>query len=137
MNLLALPDLVTVFLYLPGGTLHKCRQVCRGWNKFILNHIWSSQAVRQILKEKLETNWLKAQPVETITDLDVKIDKPCILSISEDFVVAYVAFYSQVIEAYQTLSIYTIQTLEIWKHIIVKHSLENCHDIFRFGYDMQ
>ena len=59
MNFMAIPDLVRVkiFLLLPSDSLHRCRQVCPGWNKFIMENIWSSKYARKQLEHQLERNW--------------------------------------------------------------------------------
>ena len=46
-----------IFLLLPSDSLHKCRQVCRGWNNFILDNIWKSNYGRKQLEDQLERNW--------------------------------------------------------------------------------
>ena len=59
MNFMSIPDLVRVkiFLLLPSDSLHKCRQVCRGWNNFILDNIWNSNYGRKQLEDQLDRNW--------------------------------------------------------------------------------
>ena len=59
MNFTSIPDLIRVkiFLLLPSDSLHKCRQVCRGWNNFILENIWNSNYGRKQLEDQLDRNW--------------------------------------------------------------------------------
>ena len=38
-------------------SLHRCRQVCKTWNEFILQDIWESQSKKKIMKERIERSW--------------------------------------------------------------------------------
>ena len=63
------PELkVKIFLNLQGGSLHRCRQVCREWNNFILENIWKSKDARKVMKMKLKDNMFgeEAQYVKTV-----------------------------------------------------------------------
>ena len=57
-----LPDLVLVqvFLRLGGGSLHRCRQVCRQWDSVIRHQVWASRAARRLLEQRLRCNWVQA-----------------------------------------------------------------------------
>ena len=59
MKFICLPELalVKIFLYVPGGSLHRCRQVCKAWNDFIIKNIWSSIYSRNQLEDRLDSNW--------------------------------------------------------------------------------
>ena len=59
MKFISLPELalVKIFVYLPGGSLHRCRQVCKAWNDFIIKNIWSSIYSRNQLEDRLDSNW--------------------------------------------------------------------------------
>ena len=94
-----LPELalVKIFLHLPGGALHKCRQVCKEWNDVILNSIWSSVHVRKQLEKRLETNWgsttqdgPRLEPKYTLQSkfIETNFHGPCVLvAASENFLV--------------------------------------------------
>ena len=55
-----MPDLVLVqvFLRLGGGSLHRCRQVCRQWDSVIRHQLWASRAARLLLEQRLRCNWV-------------------------------------------------------------------------------
>ena len=57
-----MPDLVLVqvFLRLGGGSLHRCRQVCRQWDSVIRHQVWASRAARRLLEQRLRCNWVQA-----------------------------------------------------------------------------
>ena len=54
-----LPRLVRIkiFGYLQGGSLHRCRQVSKAWNEFIMTQIWNSKSSRKEIMSKIEHNW--------------------------------------------------------------------------------
>ena len=70
MNVLGLPDLVVVdiFIQLPGKSLHRCRQVCKAWNIFILENIWNYKYARDILEKRLHKNWTTIDPEDIVTE---------------------------------------------------------------------
>ena len=64
-----MPDLVLVqvFLRLGGGSLHRCRQVCRQWDSVIRHQLWGSRAARRVLEQRLRCNLVQAQPEPRVT----------------------------------------------------------------------
>ena len=59
---LSMPDLVRDEIMMKVGldnleSLHRCRQVCRAWNKAILTNIWESPSKRNIIKMRIEKIW--------------------------------------------------------------------------------
>ena len=59
INFSSLPELakLKIFTSLPGGALHRSRQVCREWNFFILNHVWNSTGGRKEIMKIIRENW--------------------------------------------------------------------------------
>ena len=57
-NSLDLPTQVKIFKYLPGSSLHRCRQVCSLWNTLIKEGLWSNDVVRSHFKERIKKNFL-------------------------------------------------------------------------------
>ena len=53
-----LPILVKeeLFMQLPGGNLHKCRQVCKAWNQFI-KYLWTQKKAKDFFSMHLDSNW--------------------------------------------------------------------------------
>ena len=90
MNILLLPDpsLVRgIFLLLPGGSLHSCRQVCKSWNNFIMENIWNSSFARKQLENQLEKNWKTNSFVETSEIIDVGVNTSRVIAASGDYIV--------------------------------------------------
>ena len=59
---LSLPDLVRDEIMMKVGldnleSLHRCRQVCRAWNKGILTNIWEKASKRNAIRAKIEKDW--------------------------------------------------------------------------------
>ena len=57
-----LPDLIISDIMLIVGlesieSLHRCRQVCKTWNKMILREIWESETRKKIMKMRIERSW--------------------------------------------------------------------------------
>ena len=70
------PELkVKIFLYLQGGSLHSCRQVCREWNDFILENIWKSKDARKVMEMILKDNMFieEAKHVKTVETVKLKM----------------------------------------------------------------
>ena len=90
MNILLLPDpsLVRgIFLLLPGGSLHSCRQVCKSWNNFIMENIWNSSFARKQLENRLEKNWKTNSFVESSEIIDVGVKTSRVIAASGDYIV--------------------------------------------------
>ena len=61
-NWLLLPDLARDKIMLYVGlenleSLHRCRQVCTAWNEAIVKNIWESQAMRNVIRARIERDW--------------------------------------------------------------------------------
>ena len=57
-----LPNLVVSEIMINVGLdslerLHRCRQVCKTWDKVILHDIWGSDNKKRIIKERIRRNW--------------------------------------------------------------------------------
>ena len=62
MSWLMLPELIFSDIMMVVGlesleSLHRCRQVCRKWNKMILREIWENPNKKRIMKERIERSW--------------------------------------------------------------------------------
>ena len=61
-----------IFLYLDFTSLHTARQVCKEWDKFIMEWIWcSSKGVKQ-MECKLASQWRTGQPHKRHFDIQSK-----------------------------------------------------------------
>ena len=61
-----------IFLYLDFTSLHTARQVCKEWDKFIMERIWcSSKGVKQ-MERQLESQWRTGQPHKRNFDIQSK-----------------------------------------------------------------
>lgn len=57
MNPLDIPEIRTeIFLNLNGGHLHRCRQVCKDWDKFI-QEMWKIKPCQKRFEGVLSQNW--------------------------------------------------------------------------------
>jgi len=60
-RVLALPDTFRIIMLMVGldslDDLHRCRRVCRKWDKDILSLVWGSEGSRTIMKERIEKRW--------------------------------------------------------------------------------
>ena len=76
LSLEKLPDLVRVkvYLYLDGRSLHRCRQVCREWNGYILDNIWNSLSNRRHLEQRLRRNWTRGQCEVSSSERRISVD---------------------------------------------------------------
>ena len=115
-DLLTLPHLATVeiFLLLPGQSLHNCRQVCKSWNKFIIDNIWMYPYAKDILEKRLENNWFRNDSIFEETELafDVGTPKPYLLTAAEDFIVVQ---NHPTCQEFLKLFVYNVKTNDVWK----------------------
>ena len=115
MDLLALPESITlkIFLELPGNSLHQSRQVCHGWNSFILGNIWKSQYGMKMVEKRLEDNWSVKEPKyeETVEIIDIgNFNFSHCKTASENFLV----FESKEDdEKFRTLHVFNIKTKQV------------------------
>lgn len=60
VNLLFLPDVVLteILKYLPGKSLHVCRQVHSRLNQKIKELIWANKKILLEFEDRLESNWV-------------------------------------------------------------------------------
>ena len=104
-----LPDLVLVevFLRLGGGSLHRCRQVCRQWDSVIRDQVWGSRAARRVLEQRLRYNWVQAQPEPRVTTRTLDFS-PRLLDANEKYVILREE------EGLQGLKVLDQRSNEIW-----------------------
>ena len=75
--------LIRIFLNLNGQSLHRCRQVSRGWNNCIVDNIWGSPSRRTVLEATLRSNWLHETPEVLLDTREVDI-KSEVLAVTRD-----------------------------------------------------
>ena len=118
------PELrVKIFLYLQGGSLHKCRQVCKTWNNFILENIWGSQDAREVLEMKLkdnmfgeESNYVEASETIEVGDLGVVGDKSnCKIEAAFENFVVLSSDDTYRRKNYINVKVYNVVTKDIWR----------------------
>ena len=87
MILLKLPKELCqmIFLMLDGVNLHKARQVCKDWNKFIVQQIWNSRVGRTSLETRLNHNWKLGEPTKSEELLTFDDNKAYLLGMSEQY----------------------------------------------------
>ena len=57
---------VDIFSRLDYKSLHVARQVCSGWNLFVLEEFWFSSNRRRMMKKRLLTEWKSAETTKRI-----------------------------------------------------------------------
>ena len=120
MKVLGLPDLVVVeiFIQLSGKSLHRCRQVCKTWNIFILENIWKYKYARDALEKRLIQNWNNIDPkdVETEEVFDWTTSNVVnTLALTENFFVVESKDSRNNLKEYRSFLVHNISTKEVWK----------------------
>lgn len=122
---MSLPELalVKIFLYLSGQSLHRCRQVSKTWNDFILKNIWNSKFSRNQLEDRLDNNWGHGSGDVKCTLSTKMMDNlalgSCVVvaAASEDYVALEpgptMTGYRDVED--QKLAVFNMKTEELWK----------------------
>ena len=120
MKVLGLPDLVVVeiFIQLSGKSLHRCRQVCKAWNIFILENIWKYKYARDALEKRLIQNWNNIDPknVETEEVFDLTTSNVVnTLALTENLFVVESKDSRNNLKEYRSFLVHNTQTKEVWK----------------------
>ena len=77
-----------IFLMLDGSSLHCARQVCKAWDRFVIQQVWNTRVGRKSLQARLKYNWMHEEPkksMELFSFKDLAV-KASLLGMSDQYI---------------------------------------------------